>query len=170
MGRDSERGSVRSRTARVRGLIGTAPASVVAMVTTTLSAWVAVPFALRRFRKERRWERRAEAYERVLTGLAHLKAYLDVKWDEEMMDKKVSAEAERDLQRRAAEARKEVSLAVDLGGFLLSGEARKRLRTFQKEDGEASNESSWFEYLDSRLAATASCLDELTEIAACDLE
>ena len=151
-------------------VVTTLGACVVAVVTTTLSAWVAVPFALRRFRRERRWERRAEAYERVLTGLAHLKAYLDVKWDEEIMDKKVSAEAERNLQRRAAEATKEVNLAVDLGGFLLSEEARRRLRTFQKEDGEASNESSWFEYLDSRLAATATCLDELTEIAARDLE
>ena len=92
-----------------------------------------------------------KAYERVVTGLAHLKAYLDVKWDEELTDRKVSAEAEKELQRRASEARKEINLAVDLGGFLLSGEARERLRTFQKEDREASNERSWFEHLDSRL-------------------
>lgn len=151
-------------------VVTTLGACVVAVVRTTLGAWVAVPFALRRFRKERRWERRAEAYERVVTGLAHLKTYLDVKWDEELTDRKVSAEAEQELLRRASEARKEINLAVELGGFLLSGEARERLRTFQKEEREASNERSWFEHLDSRLAATASCLDDLTEIAAHDLE
>ena len=150
-------------------LVTTLAACVVAIVTTTISAWIAVPFALRRFRKERRWERKEEAYGRVLHSLAHLKDYLDVNYEAALLRKEIHEEIEADLRAKARQARKEIKVAVDLRGFLLSTEARERLARFQSEDDDASNEKSWFEYLDASLAAAQNCLEDLTEIAARDL-
>ena len=151
-------------------VVTTLAACVVAVVTTTIGAWVTVPFALRRFRMERRWERREEAYERILHGLAHLKDYLDVKFNEEIERRKIPKEVEDDLRTKAQKARKEIKLAIDLGGFLIAVDARERLARFEAEGQAASREPSWFEYLDASLAATISCLDDLTEIAARDLK
>jgi len=47
--------------------------------------------------------------------------------------------------------------------------AQDRLRRYQKEALEASNSSSWFEYLDSDLAAASSCMDDIIQIAKGDL-
>ena len=151
-------------------LVTTLAACVVAIVTTTIGAWIAVPFALRRFRLERRWERREEAYGRVLHGLAHLKDYLDVQFDAQALRKEIPEETEVDLRAKARQARKEIKVAVDLGGFLLSEEARERLARFQREYSAASNERSWFEYLEASWGAAQSCLEDLTEIAARDLK
>lgn len=151
-------------------IVTTLAACVVAIVTTTISAWVAVPFALRRFREERRWERRHEAYERVLSGLAHLKAYLNTKYEEEAEEVKVSKEVEAEQTQHAWEAMREIKFAVDLGGFLLTDEARQRLKQFLDEDARASHATTWFDYLEESWSATNSCLDDLTEIAARDLK
>lgn len=151
-------------------LVTTLAACVVAVVTTTIGAWIAVPFALRRFRKERRWERKEEAYGRVLQSLAHLKDYLDVNYDAELLRKEIPEETKADLTAKARQARKEIKFAADLGGFLLSAEARDRIARFQSEDDAASNERSWFEHLDASLVVVQSCLEDLTEIAALDLK
>lgn len=140
-----------------------------ACAVAIVGAWAAVLFALHRFRVERRWERREEGYRRILHALAQFKDYLDTHYDAQLEGSEVpDGEATR-LRQQARDARKEIKLAVDLGSYLLSREARDRLARFETEERAASNKPSWFEYLEAAWTATKSCIEELSQMASTDL-
>jgi hypothetical protein len=47
------------------------------IVIAAVNSWITVQLSLRRFRTERWWERKVEAYERIIAALHPTKAYAD---------------------------------------------------------------------------------------------
>ncbi|MCY4142895.1 MAG: hypothetical protein OXG08_04280 [Gammaproteobacteria bacterium] len=151
-------------------IVTTLGACVVAVVSTTASAWLAVPLALRRFRLEKRWEKQADAYERVLTALASTKEYFEREFDAEISSTAIPQAEKDDLHRRHKEGLREIATCIALSGFLLSVAARERLGQLRKELNDASNARNWFGFLDSNLGAIARCIDDLSQLASEDLQ
>ena len=50
-------------------MISTVEAVALTVLASVLSAWLTTVFAFRRFRAEKGWERRAQAYERIIRSL-----------------------------------------------------------------------------------------------------
>lgn len=140
------------------------------IIIAVVSAWVTVQLALRRFRAEKWWEKRVEAYERVIEALHHSKAFTSVHLDAAYAGKDVPEERDKELRAKSKEALREIEKATDIGGFLLGEEALERLRRYQKEAKEASNTTSWHKYLEDDWAATNSCLENIIQIAKQDLQ
>ncbi|MCY3627149.1 MAG: hypothetical protein OXG88_05860 [Gammaproteobacteria bacterium] len=151
-------------------IVTTLGACVVAVVSTTASAWLAVPLALRRFRFEKRWEKQADAYERVLTALATTNEYFEREFEAVSTGTKIT-EAEKDnLYKRHKEGEREIATCIALSGFLLSVAARERLKQLQKELDDTSNEQVWDGYLYSNLGAISNCINDLSQLASEDLQ
>jgi len=128
-----------------------------------VAAWLTVQFSLRRFRTEKWWGKRAEAYDRVLEALHNSKAFSRRHMQALERGQEVSDEEDAELRAQSAQARREIDRAIDLGSYLLSSEATERLKAYRKE--AKARKESWFEYLESDLSAVDSCLEDVARIA-----
>lgn len=140
------------------------------LLVAVATSWVTVRLSLNRFRSERWWERKADAYAKVIEALHHAKEFPDRHLEAEYEGREVSKEADRELRTRSKEANAEVRRVANVEAFLLSDEAMARLRRFQEEEAKAGKATTWYEYLDGDWAAVNSCLKDLIEIAKVDLK
>ena len=139
------------------------------IVIAAVSSWITVQLSLKRFRSERWWERKAQAYEKIIGALHDSKAFADKHLEAEYGGRKVAEEKDKELRARSKVAHEEIEKAIDTGSFLLSDEALSRLKQYQKDMEKASDTQMWFEYLEEDLAATSNCLKDLIQIAKKDL-
>lgn len=142
---------------------------LVGVIIAAASAWITVRLSLKRFRSERWWDRKVEAYERVIEALHHSKAFSDAHLNASHEGRELSEERDKDLRKRSAQAHIEIEKATDMGAFLLSDEAHERLKKYRKDTTEASDTPHWEVYLQGDLVATESCLADLIKIAKKDL-
>lgn len=140
------------------------------VAVAVLSAFVTVQLSIRRFRSERRWERKATAYESIFETLHKGKAFNEAHLKAAERDLEVSEEEDKALREVAKAAAKEVYKAIDIGGYILSKKAIDRLMRYKKEEEAAGETQMWQEYLVADLAATTSCLKDLIQIAKEDLK
>ena len=142
---------------------------LVGLLIATVSAWVTVQLSLKRFRSEKWWERKVEAYERVIEALHHRKAFADAHYEEWFEGQKHSQERQDQLSRGVKESIKEIEKAANVGAFLFSGEAQGRLARYKRESREALKGSDIHEMINSSSKAVDSCLSDLIELARKDL-
>lgn len=139
------------------------------IVIAAVSSWITVQLSLRRFRSERWWERKVEAYERIIIALHDSKAFADVHLEAEYQRRDIPEETAGELRARSKSAHVEIVKAIDIGAFLLPGEALSRLTQFRRDEANAANSNTWFEYLETDWVATDKCLKDLIQIAKRDL-
>jgi hypothetical protein len=150
-------------------MLDTVLAIFTGIVIAAVSSWITVQLSLKRFRSERWWERKVQAYEKIIGALHDSKAFADKHLEAEYSGRKISEEKDKELRSRSKVAHEEIEKAIDTGSFLLSDEALSRLKQYQKDMEKASDTRSWFEYVDEDLAATGNCLKDLIQIAKRDL-
>ena len=150
-------------------MFDTALAIFTGIVIAAVSSWITVQLSLKRFRSERWWERKAQAYEKIIGALHDSKAFADKHLKAEYGGRKIAEEMDKELRARSKVAHEEIEKAIDIGSFLLSDEALSRLKQYQKDMEKASGTQMWFEYLEEDLAATSNCLKDLIQIAKKDL-
>lgn len=143
---------------------------VVSLVVATVSSIITVQLSFRRFRSERWWDRKTMVYERPIEALQHSKAFYDAHMTATIFKRKLGKEADHDLRQRAREARLEIEKATDMGGFLLSDQARERPKRYAKEVQTAGDTRDWHQYLEANLASTESRLLDLIGIAKAELQ
>ncbi len=141
----------------------------VAVVAAVVTAVVTVYLALRRFRTERWWERRIDAYTRIIDALH----------DDRICSEKHMHECERgrtmdDAERENVKARSEAAYAViqraiDTGSFLLSNDANALLATMQEETDKARKAEDFYEYIETQHEISKEYLKVLSQIARRDL-
>ncbi|MBN1364837.1 MAG: hypothetical protein JW976_08535 [Syntrophaceae bacterium] len=150
-------------------MFDTALAIFTGIVIAAVSSWITVQLSLKRFRSERWWERKAQAYEKIIGALHDSKAFADKHLEAEYRGGKIAEEKDKELRARSKVAHEEIEKAIDTGSFLLSDEALSRLKQYQKDMEKASDTQMWFEYLEGDLAATSNCLKDLIQISKKDL-
>lgn len=143
--------------------------AIVAVVVGPLSAWITVQLSLRRFRAQKWWEMRVEAYRRVIEALHQAKTFSSTYLDADIWGQRLSDDKKRELSALVRKADREIDRASDAAGFLISHAARERLREYQLSIDE-DNIPSWWEYIDKHWGETDSCLKDIIEIARQDLE
>jgi hypothetical protein len=141
-------------------------AILVAVITSFLSVWL----ALRRFRAERLWERKADAYVRIIEALHHAKAFSEHHVGADEIGRELSKDKDTELRNRARLGSDELLKAIDTAALLLPKEAIVRLRQYMKDEEAAKKHTSWVDYLDADAAATRACLQDMIEIARLDLK
>ncbi len=121
-------------------------------------------------RKQRWWERKIEAYEKIIEALHNSKMFSEEHLEADCKGREVSEEKDKELRRLAKFAHDEIVKVIDTGTFMFSEIAMTRLRKYRKEDDQASDTTMWIEYLEADLDATDRCLKDMIEIAKSDLK
>jgi len=134
------------------------------------TSWITVKLSLKKYKTEKWWERKVEVYSKVIEALHNAKAATDKQLHAEYTGKKISDDEEK--KRRASEiaANDEISKTTDIGSFFLSDEALSILAQYQQEIERASNQASWYDYLEADYKATDKCLKDIIKIAKKDLQ
>lgn len=138
-------------------------------IIAVLSAWVTVRLSLERFRREKWWERKADAYERIITALHYFDNFAERNYDAAIRGKELDSETDRTLRDAVINAKDEVNRLTNIGALVLPDEAIQRLNQFQREAKKASETTNWITYLEVYSSAVQSCLADIIKIARNDL-
>lgn len=140
------------------------PSLLVAIVT----ALVTVRLSLRKFYAERWWERKAEAYSRIVEALHKHKRYLDKKLDIEL-NPRDNDKREKGLEGLWSESNAELERAADLGAFIISEETENIIKNFLNRKIGDPNYGPLFEIIEEDLAKLSKCLSAVKAAAKRDL-
>ena len=142
---------------------------ITGLILSIVTALVTVRLALGRFRAERLWVRRVDAYQAVLEALHHASRDCRVERARYLSPSEHQpSEAER---RKIHEAYAAISKAIDLGSFLLSDEAATCLNKLEKGLREAREPGEDFlGHIEDSEDAINDCLGSLRDIAKKDIK
>ena len=133
-----------------------------------VGAFVTYLLTLARFQREKRWERKADAYDRLIVAMHELNRYFQREFERATRQDDPPKPSSKEVKRVRA-AHREIDRAIDLGAYLLSGEARVRLMEFRSAMKKADATTHWVEYLDGSSFAVSTCLQSIIEIARRDM-
>ena len=134
------------------------------------SSWITVQLSKNKFRSERWWEEKVEAYERVIEAFHNSKKFESEHMTAEERGSEIDEARDAELRRLAKEARDEILKASDIGSFVLSKEALKILAKYEAESENIPRQNSWYEHLDLSWSITNRYMKEFIEEAHRDLK
>jgi hypothetical protein len=120
------------------------PSLILAIFTSILTVY----FALRRFQKEKWWEKKEETYSKLLETLHHLKNYAAKHFEGHMTD-----EEEQELTKDWKNITREFSKLRDLASLHLSEEALAILGEYKKKKAEARKSKDVNNWIEGDLVA-----------------
>jgi hypothetical protein len=148
--------------------LGLVPNIVTGLASGGLSAWITYRLAFRRFRAEKWWERRADAYSRIVAALHNSQKFADTHIDHVQTYSEVPPEKDAALRKTAQAGRDEILRAVDVGKLFLSSATLDRLTRFVKESKNIKAEG-WSDYVMKDYELINTCLNDLAQLAREDL-
>ena len=168
-GRRSPRLLLKSRDDNLTRMTISWPTVLVSLVVQLIVAWATVQLALGRFRQEKWWERKYEAYSEMLTALHLMKRSLLEPANFDLRDREPTDEQKAKWKADFQKGSAEVARHTDLGDFLLSNQACKAIRRFGEAVRVASNSRDHNVYIEDNLAATDQLIEDLKAEAKRDL-
>ncbi len=142
------------------------PGLVIAVFTSILT----VHLAIRRFHKEKWWEKKQEFYSKLLDAIHHLKNYAAEHYEDQIIHDHLNDEKRAELTADWKKFSREFSRLSDLASFHLSKKAVEILSKYQKDKEAARNNEDLFAWIESDLIAATKCLDALKIEAKRDLK
>lgn len=141
-----------------------------AIIVSIITAIVSVQLALRRFRAEKYWELKAQAYAKIVEAIHDASALASEHLEASIERRELSADRKNELQDRSRGGTDRVLRALDTGALLLPKEAIDRLRQYLRESDAARAATDWIECLQIETSAAQTCLQDVTKIARRDLK
>ena len=134
---------------------------VSAVMIAGLSSFITVYLARNKFRSERWWEKKVQAYERVIEAFHNSKKFASEHMRAEYRGHELEASRDTELRKLSREAQDEISKASDIGSFVLSEEALKVLARYEAEWEAIPRQETWFEHLDADWGSITFCVESL---------
>lgn len=134
-----------------------------------ITAIVTVQLSLKRFRSEKWWEKKADAYSKIIDAIHSLKDYNEQKLRAEYREAELSPEKEHELLRQYENAHREFIKALDVGSFIISADALKILETYQNRPRLNWDENPLFDIIEEDLKHIKECLQSFKLAAKKDL-
>lgn len=150
--------------------MGTFSTLFTGIILAIISSWFTVQLSLRRFQKEKIWERKFEAYIKIIEALHHVKDYIAIEEDFLIgirSRENASPEYLSNSYAKYRTANDEVKKYKNIGELIISEEAVLLLNEYFKSTNV--NTSNYMDDINSIWDAATSCLNHLVVIAKKDL-
>lgn len=139
---------------------------IIAIVTSMLT----VRLSLRRFYSERWWDRKAEAYSKIIEAFHDLMDYYNALTEDYMTQDGIAEKRFEELKARYERALADVRRATGIGAYIISDEASDALTRYSKRPRLEWKDYAPFELYDSEASHCRNTLDELRQLAKKDLK
>jgi hypothetical protein len=106
---------------------------VLGFVIAVISSALTLILGLKRFRSEKWWEKKFEAYSTILESLHHIREYADTWTGFAERDQSLKPEDEKELKNNVGPALAKLRKHIDIGTFIISKKADSTLRDFMKK-------------------------------------
>ncbi len=134
-----------------------------------ITSWVTVKLSLRRFQSEKWFERKVDAYTKVIDSLHQMKKLTARKLRAEESGIEIPENAEKELLEVYQASHAELRRLADMGSLIFSAEAIRALDELSRDLGASTPNEGWWLYYDAQSAAINSCLQKIREIGKHDL-
>lgn len=141
---------------------------VLPFIAAALGAWLTAHFSLRRFFREKEWERKTQAYTAIFETLHDMRAWFDEHWDAEAAGREIPKEKQEELGKRYRGAKAVLQRRLAAETWLLPEEYITRIRTMMR--ALSKNHGSFVEDLDQGSAAMSSAISDLRRMVRRDLK
>ena len=91
-----------------------------AIFIAAVSSWITVYLSLRKFRSEKWWERKADAYANVIEALHNSKEFSDQHLHAREKGCEISSDQDSELRAKSKAGHAEIRRVANIGAFLLS--------------------------------------------------
>lgn len=135
----------------------------------TIAAFLGSLWAVKRFYKQKAWERRERAYEEIVNALYDVIQYCAAQKEDYGQGTGLPEDREHDLFDKYRSAASSLAKATDIGSFYISTDAHNALVTLRARETLKPNEEPWFEIFEAEYQEHKRALDTLLEIAKKDL-
>ena len=105
---------------------------ILSMLGSFFGAWFAAHFALRRFYREKVWERKTNAYTAIFEAIHDMGTWFDEHFDSMVRHKEISEEQQHELTTTYQTARKTFERRLTSETWLIPDDIRKRLDDLQR--------------------------------------
>jgi hypothetical protein len=142
----------------------------IGILIASFSSYLTLQIALRRFRTEKWWERKVEAYSSLLNTLHKAKLFSDSNLEAFHADSDITPDEEKRIRDITTLCEAEMYRFMDVDAFILSSETIERLKKFRQQEALAHNSECFHSYITADLKAITTCLDDIRELAKKDLK
>ena len=139
------------------------------LIVGVCTAVITVRLSLRRFHAERWWERKADAYSRIVEALHGVMEYCSARSHEDRTGRETSEEKKRQLLDDYNRAIHELKKATGVGAYIISDAVAVALARLEARPRLDPKECAWFELFDADYDAYKKTLAEIRELAKKDL-
>jgi hypothetical protein len=136
---------------------------LVAVVTAVLT----VQLSFRRFQAERWWDRKADAYSKIIEALHHILAHTSMTYEEKIYGNDPSEEYKQKVVESYRQSIIDLEFATGVGAYVISDEAAKILTELAKFEPPDEN---WAVALEDDMKKYERTLAKIRELAKKDLK
>ena len=134
------------------------------------TAVVTVRLSVHRFYTEWWWERKADAYSRIVEALHYAMEDRSEQSHESMTQQHIPEEREKRLSEDYARASRELNKATGIGAFIISDEVADALAKLQNRRRLDPKDCPWFEICNDEFGAYKKTLAEVKKLARKELK
>jgi hypothetical protein len=141
---------------------------IVPFGAAALGAWFTAHFSLRRFFREKEWERKTQAYTATFEALYDMRTWFDEHWDAEVGRKELSKERQSELAQDYGAARRTLQRRLTGETWLLPQECSHRLSAMTRE--LSKERETFFDELDEGYKTITDTIKDLRAMVRKDLQ
>ncbi len=138
-------------------------ASVIATLVVAYNARLAT------FTQQKWWERKADAYSRIVEALAEMVCYHEEHLTAYEEGRNVREAMKTEIEEHWRHSYAELKKASAVGAFLISSSAETALRQMWQDKGKGIDSNDWYGLLESDYVAARDCLKSIVAEAKEDL-
>lgn len=142
---------------------------VPALLVASFTSWLTVRLSLRRFRAERWWDHKAEAYSRIVEALHNLVEYCSVMSDAAVHRATISDARQKELSDNYNSAYRDLRKAAGIGAYIISDEVASTLSKLEARPRLGFEDNAPWDVYDDDSAAYKKALEQIRCFAKKDL-
>jgi tetratricopeptide (TPR) repeat protein len=155
-------------------LKGDHPLELIKLFAALLTAYFTVTWSLKRFLKEKKWEKKFEAYSHIMEALHHLKRAQLLYLHDELQQHKFDEGKLAEVNFRYQQAKNELEKYIDIGRYYIIEEAIAALEKLYKVyeeciDAWNNGDPMLVDLYERELEAVEDCLGTIRRIAIKDV-
>ena len=114
-----------------------------------------------RFSRQRWWERKVDAYTKIIDALANLVYYYEEHMNAELEGRKAGGQRSKEFERFWRDGNIKLKTTTATEAFLISKQAEAALYGMRKEKGKGVQYGDWCSEIESYYNATSACLKSI---------
>jgi len=138
-------------------------------IIVSITAYVTIKLSVKQFYSGKWWEKKAEAYSRIIENLSYLQYYFGEWYSEGLNEKKLTDKDKEKLSEGSRKTRESITKTAVIGAYVVSDDTATALATLLRELEKENPIGDWVGDIDRCYGLVKECIEKIKEYAKADL-